>query len=180
MIGEAPRPCPKPVKRVKERKGLAQVSARRAARIAAGEERPGMARSWMKKGQKTTAYSKRERLWGFMCFVRRTLPCVARTVDGSGPCVGGIQFMHLGPRAGYRKCHDSMGGAGCAGHHNQIDNPSGFYLEMADEQRADFRARVIAETWAAWDALGTEQQEWWDGEATRLRAESREAARGAA
>jgi hypothetical protein len=173
---------PKPIRREREPQRLKQVSAKRAQRIAAGKERPGISRSRPGVHRKPggTAHSRRPREFGRMKFARDTMACavVLHNVPvpiPPGPCIGPLQYMHLGARKGYR-APDSEGAPGCAHHHQMIDNPDGFYLAMTEEERADFRARAIAEQKACWDSLTPEQREWWDEQAAIEFAKNRRGA----
>jgi len=187
LPGEVGLAFPKPTRRVKEPKRLKQVSDKRAARIAAGEERSGLARTSRLKARGNTAYANRERETGFMLFTRSTLPCAARAVEGIDPCRGVLQFAHLGDRTkngGFRKCPDGEGGCLCAHHHQQVDNPTGwsgregFYLRMSPPEREVFRGRAMLAAVEAWLELVPAQREWWDNRAAQLNAE-REARRAA-
>lgn len=170
MNGEPIRPVPKPTRAPKEPRRLQPIGRRKAARIAAGEESPGLARGKPMRRKGDTAYSNRDRESGKMLFVRSTLPCAARAIPGIDPCRGEHQFAHLGDRktnGGFRKCPDGEGGCLCAHHHQLVDNPTGwsgragFYLDMSPELRAAFRVGAMAAADDAWNSLTVEQQDFW-------------------
>lgn len=190
MNGEPIRPVPKPEPRApKKPSRLRQISPARAARIAAGEEQPGMKRGGPMRRKGDTAYSNRERLTGKMLFVARVLPCAARAVEGAGPCIGDRQCAHLGDRktnGGFRKCPDDECGCLCAEHHRLVDNPTGwsgregFYLLMSPPERTAFRIAAMAAADEAWNELTDEQRDFWEDRAAlefARRGEARRAAR---
>ena len=140
-----------------------------------------MRRSPMKRGKSKTSHARRARNYGRMLFVR-SLPCgvpdaffiVAGVGLGDvspGPCGEGIhgkiECMHLGKRAGWRRCSDDETAPGCAKHHrlNGIDGGVGghgkWYIALgADGQRA-LKDELVSQATKAWEALGEAGQRHW-------------------
>ncbi len=162
----------------KEPTRLAAVSKKRAARIAAGAERPGMKRSRMRRGKGDNAYARRPRDFGRMLFVK-SLYCYVGTVYGSEGCSRIIEAHHAGKRGLGQKAPDDTCIPLCVRHHRQATDYSGFFSLAnwpAPGSRAAFVEGAIADTRAAWDALSeAEQARWYEmATATSWRHRERE------
>lgn len=180
MNGEPIRPCPKPVRAVKEPKRLQQVSAKRAARIAAGEEHAGMKRSFMvpKAPRRTESEDA-----GRMQFVREQM-CVGLVCFPGHICVGETQASHernpIGelPTGTGRKEDARKTCPMCRGLHiNEWEAHAGIFAGWSRARRHAWMEDRYTETNAAWDALSTEQREWWQQRAVLAKAERAEALR---
>src|SRR6185437_10603841 len=148
-------------------------------------------RTPIKRGKSKTAHSRRERNYGRMAFVE-SLPCgvpdaffvVAGIGIGdlsTGPCSGRVECMHLGKRAGWRRCSDDETAPGCAKHHrlNGIDGGVGghgkWYVALgADGQRA-LKDELVSQATKAWESLGEAGQRHWHELAAAQFAELRSA-----
>lgn len=109
-----------------------------------------------------TKYARRERQWGFMAFQRSRGCRVPALWIRVGECSGPVQFMHLGPKlAAFRKCPDDQGNAGCASHHDAIDNAGGFYGQLSSEARWKVRWLLIVDAQKAWNALTDAERAHW-------------------
>jgi hypothetical protein len=155
------RPCPKPVKRVKEPKPL-------------------RAKRWgVSKSKRGTAHGRRERQWGRMMYYK-TLPCDMRTTfalvfpfefEGSRPgvCFGCIEVAHLGERAGWRRCPDRQTGPLCQRHHRDIDGRIGgrapWYVALGREGQRALRGRLVARADLRWSTLTGNQRADWEARA---------------
>jgi hypothetical protein len=166
---------PKPVRREKEPTRLRQVSAKRAARIAAGQERPGLKRSRMRRGKGRTAYARRPRDVGRMLFVK-SLYCYVGSVYGSEDCSRVIEAHHAGKRGLGQKAPDDTCIPLCRRHHQQATDYSGFFSAASWPEpgsRARFVEGAIADTRAAWDALSEMEQSSWQALAAHSRGGAR-------
>jgi hypothetical protein len=187
--GESIRPQPKPTRAPKERSRLRQVSPKRAARIAAGEERPGMKRGRPMRRKGDTAYANRDREFGRMAFYH-SLWCMLRDLARGGnveprhmmaalACEGPIEVAHLGERAGYRRCSDAETAPLCRRHHRGIDGTVGgrakWYSELGREDQRDLRDRLIRFSAYYWDGLTPAEQAKWEQIAEARRAGARAA-----
>lgn len=139
------------------------------------------------RGPSKTAHARRTREWGRMAFVR-TLPCavsmayciVAGNRPGAplpGPCSGHIECMHLGDRAGWRRCPDAETAPGCRAHHRDIDGQVGgrgkWYVALGREGQRAFRDELASMASDAWESLGVAGRAHWDELAAASRAEQR-------
>jgi hypothetical protein len=141
--------------------------------------KPLRAKRWgVSRSKRGTKHGRREREFGRMKCARETMACAALLLAATsdiGPCIGRAEYMHLGPRKGYR-APDCEGAKGCSQHHQDIDQTRAWYLALTDEARADFRARAIAAQKEAWDSLTPEQRAWWDERAAIEFAKNRRGA----
>ena len=173
---------PKPLPRVREPKGLNQISAKRAARIAAGEERAGMKRSRLKvkpprrldgpgSDPGRLEYARAQMCVGLVCFPGHV-------------CIGDVEASHeRNPMGGLptgmgRKEDDRLTTSKCGELHRQWTRAEGPFEGWSNERRHEWMAERIAETNAGWDELGPDQQDWWRGHAVvmaKRRAEARRA-----
>lgn len=183
MNGEPIRPCPKPVRAAKEPKRLRAVGLKKAARIAAGEERAGMKRGYMKKKPPRRLATEDA---GRMEFARH------------GTCVGSIWFPGHICRGDLTASHERNPpgelptGTGrkedprktcrmCRGLHlDEWEARAGVFEGWTNEQRHDFMTARYTEVNIEWDALADEQREWWTEQEAINRKKRSEARRAAA
>lgn len=179
MNGEPIRPVPKPVHAEKEPSRLRQVSAKRAARIAAGE--PAMKRSYMKKHPPRRLETEDA---GRMEFARAGR-CVLLVFPGH-VCRGANQASHeRNPMGGLptgmgRKEDARKTCTMCQhGHLDLWELHAGPFEGWTNEQRHEFMEASYEALNAEWDALPAEQREWWTERAaimSKRRSEARRAA----
>lgn len=153
---------PKPVARPKERKPLRAVSARRAARIAAGEPA-------MKRGR--IEYKPPRRLDGpgsdpGKQAWTRAQQCVGLAFIPGHRCIGDNTFSHERDHTGTGlKAPDSRGCCMCWGLHEEwtlaTTDGAGPFQGMTPEQRKAWMARRCDDFEAAWAALTDEDRAWW-------------------
>lgn len=180
MNGEPLRPVPKPVKREKEPRRLQQVSDKRAARIAAGEERPGMKRSFIRPQPPRRLETEDA---GRMQFAREQM-CVGLVCFPGHVCRGETQASHernpMGelPTGTGRKEDARKTCPMCAGLHlDEWERKRGPFKGWSKEQRHVWKAERDAETNAAWDALTEDAREWWQDRAALVKTLQHEARR---
>jgi hypothetical protein len=155
---------PKPESRPKKPRKAIQ----RKARI--------QAKRWgVSHGPSKTKHARRPRNFGRMAFVK-TLPCgladaffvvAGSLTDGPPPglCSGPIECMHLGDRAGWRRCSDDETAPGCRTHHRGIDGTVGgrapWYVALGRDGQRALRAELVSRASEAWGALGEAGQKHW-------------------
>lgn len=173
MTGEPIRPQVKPVRAAKEPQRLRQVSAKRAARIAAGEQ--PIARSWMKKGPPRRK-SHHDYDAGREEFARAQ-DCIGRSAFPGHICVGVNEASHERnpqgqlPTGTGRKEPSRLTVSKCSELHRHWTNATGPFAGWSNDDRHAFMAPHIDATNALWDALTEEQREWWRDLAARKAAE---------
>jgi hypothetical protein len=104
----------------------------------------------MKRKHKSTKYSRRERDFAFMGFVKGML-CSAieewPDVDvPPGDCEGEVEADHAGARGLSQKCPDNECIPLCALHHRQRTDHSGAFRTLTRDQARAWRARAILRT----------------------------------
>lgn len=163
MTGEPIRPQVKPTKRVKEPSRLRAIGRRKAARIAAGEERPGLRRTWIKRTPPPPVVGEEA---GRMEFSRHAVCCV-RELPGH-ICRGDIQCSHERnpqgglPTGGGRKEDARLTVGMCAqGHLVEWHGCVGPFEGWSKQQRHDFMLLHYTALNDQWDALTPEAREWW-------------------
>lgn len=182
MNGEPIRPCPKPVRVEREPKRLQQVSAKRAAKIAAGEARPGMKRSFVRPKPPRRLETEDA---GRMQFARESF-CVVRELPGH-ICVGRMQASHERnpqgglPTGGGRKEDARLTVGMCTrGHIAEWEEHAGAFAGWSKQDRHDFMLLHCTALNEKWDALSDEAREWWQERAAIVKAQWREALRESA
>jgi hypothetical protein len=153
---------PKPTPRVKEPQRLRQVSAKRAARIAAGEPA-------MKRGR--IEYKPPRRLDGpgsdpGKQAWTRAQQCVGLAFIPGHRCVGDNTFSHERDHTGAGlKAPDSRGCCMCWWLHQQWTDATtgdkGPFGEMSPADRKRWMARRCDDFEAAWQAMADAQRTWW-------------------
>jgi hypothetical protein len=171
---------PKPVRREKEPKRLRQVSAKKAARIAAGEERAGLKRSFMKRRPPTPVVGEAA---GRMEFARADV-CVGLSAFPDHVCVGDMTASHErnpegGMPTGTGRKEDARKTCGMcwALHLNEWTTNSGNFAGWTKAQRHEFMLANYTALNAKWDALPPAGREWWAGHAEVMRRRRAEALR---
>lgn len=173
---------PKPVRAEREPKGLRQVSAKRAARIAAGEDRAGLKRSRLKAKPPRRLEGEDA---GRLEFARHGV-CVGKVSFPDHVCVGDLTASHernpIGelPTGTGRKEDPRKTVRMCWGLHlHEWEAYTGNFAGWSKQDRHDFMAIHYTALNVEWDALPPDQQEWWQQQATvnaKRRAEARRAA----
>lgn len=183
MNGEPIRPVPKPTLRIKEPKRLQAIGKKKAARIAAGEERPGMKRSRIKPKPPRRLDGPGSDP-GRLEYARAQL-CVGAACFPDHICIGDVQASHeRNPMGGLptgmgRKEPDYLTTSKCAELHRQWTDHAGVFRGWSNERRHVWMAERITETQAGWEALNDSQREWWQGQAEVMRRRRAEALRAA-
>jgi hypothetical protein len=166
---------PKPVRRPKERKRLRQVSPKKAARVAAGEQAAGMKRGRIE-------YQPPRRLAGSGSDPgkqawTRAQDCVGLAFFPGHRCVGDNTFSHERDHTGTGlKAPDARGCCMCWGLHDEWGRATtegkGPWQGMTPDDRKRWMARRCDEFEALWQAMTDDERTWWrDVGAQRERAE---------
>lgn len=149
---------PKPVRREKEPKRLRQMSAKRAARVAAGE--PFMPRSAMKHSPPRRLDSD-DSDPGRRAFARAQA-CVGLAFIPGHRCRGENECSHLRDQTGAGlKEPDEFSCSMCRWLHAAWEEHRGPFAGWTKEQRAEWMRERCAETHALWLALQEERRAWW-------------------
>lgn len=171
---------PKPKREPKKRRQLRQVSAKRAARIAAGE--PAMKRSRIKPKPPRRLASEDA---GRMEFARAGV-CVGKLYFPGHVCRGDVQASHErnpmgGLPTGMGRKENARGTCSmCAWLHLECwEKHAGPFAGWPNEVRHAFMEAACAALNAEWDALSPEQREWWQERAAIAKKQRAEAMRGA-
>lgn len=157
MNGEPIRPQLKPVKRERRPKRLNAVSAKRLARIDAGEERAGLARSAMRRHE-TVDETQDE---GKLAFVR-SQPCVGLSHIPGHKCWGINTASHLRDHTGasLRESSDFTC-CKCQVLHGDWETRRGPFKGWSNEKRVTWMRERCAEMHELWLALPEERRTWW-------------------
>lgn len=182
MNGEPIRPCPKLMKVEREPRRLQHMSAKRAARIAAGEERHGMKRSFMvPKAPRRLSHPDYDA--GREEYARRQM-CVGLAAFPAHVCVGVNEASHeRNPQGGMptgtgRKEPSRLTVPKCSQLHRDWTRTEGPFEGWPNDARHEWMLARTDETNVGWDALPTEQKDWYRGQAGIRKAQYREAMRG--
>lgn len=164
MIGDPIRSQPKPVRAEKEPKRLRQVSAKRAARIAAGEH--PIKRGWMKK-QPPRRIERDAPEAGYTHWLHAQ-PCRAIGVIRGHVCKLPIQAAHLRNHTGLsRKEPAHLQTSLCDGIHDEYDERRGYFECWDDVRRVEWFLARVAESRLAWMDLSQEERNRWLAAAQR-------------
>lgn len=108
----------------------------------------------MRRGRRGSKYSKRERDFPRMLFVKTLLCSVEEERPDPDvtptPCRGVIEADHMGERGIGQKADDSTCAPMCTGHHRERHDHCGSFKYCTKEQLRGWRKRAIARTQVLW------------------------------
>lgn len=116
-------------------------------------------RTPLRRGQRNSSYSRRERDTPYMLFCKR-LACSVR-VDPPDPntkptpCYGPVQADHLGMRGLGRKAEDRTCAPMCWKHHGERTDHNGTFKDVPREVERDWKLRQVARTLADFEEVAS-------------------------